>query len=196
MKKNSIKKKPLIFLVLIGIVGLYASTFAFYTSSDSFANNFKVSTYNVSIDEEFYNKWGTKKVKFVNYDNTPVVIRFSIDETWTKNTGDEKLTLDNNYNGENVVIKDWTDDFKNDFIDGHDGYYYYKKVLEPNSSVQVLNSINLNEDLIKNSPYYDSYNSYDYNLSFNLEAIQATSDAISSIWNKNTTINLDDVTWN
>ena len=68
-----------------------------------------------------------------------------------------KLSLDNNVNGTNVVTKNWTTAFTNDFIDGGDGWYYYKKTLAAEASVQVLDSIALNESLISTSPYYDDY---------------------------------------
>lgn len=131
--------------------------------------------------------------------------------------------LSNTINGENVVIKDWTDDFINDFILGDDGWYYYKKVLNSNDEVTVLNSINLNlpllydydekEKYINYEINYDSNNDeyslgngplstsnynypYFYNLTFSFEAIQANSDAVSQIWNKSITINNGNVTWN
>ena len=98
-------------------------------------------------------------------------------------------------NGENVVQKNWTSAFTNDFIDGGDGWYYYKKVLNAEESVQVLESISLKEDLISTSPYYNDYKNYTYELDFNFEAIQASSSAISNIWNKDVTINGGDITW-
>ena len=106
-----------------------------------------------------------------------------------------KLSLDNNVNGTNVVTKNWTTAFTNDFIDGGDGWYYYKKTLAAEASVQVLDSIALNESLISTSPYYNDYKSYTYELDFNFEAIQASSSAISEIWGRTATISGGNVTW-
>lgn len=197
MNLKKIKKKPLVFLLIIPFIGIIAGTFAYYYSEISISNEFKTMTYNVQIEEEFNNTWGTKKVNFVNKEstNTPVVLRINYNESWRKEINGNKLSLDNNVNGMNVVTKKWTTVFTNDFITGGDGWYYYKKTLEPKKSVQVLESIYLNENLISISPYYKEYKSYDYELDFNFEAIQATSNAISEIWNKKATISGGNVTW-
>jgi alternate signal-mediated exported protein len=197
MKFRKIKKKPLIFLLVLCLLGIVGTTFAYYYTEIAIPNQFKAMTYNVTIEEEFNDTWGTKKVSFVNNEetNTPVVLRINYNELWRKEVNGVKLSLDNNVNGVNVVTKNWTTAFTNDFVDGGDGWYYYKKTLNAEESVQVLNSISLNESLISTSPYYNDYKTYTYELDFNFEAIQANSSAISEIWGKNATITGGDVTW-
>ena len=197
MKLKKIKKKPLIFLLALIVIGIVGTTFAYYYTEVSFPNQFRTMTYNVTIEEEFNNTWGTKKVSFVNNEetNTPVVLRINYNELWRKEVNGVKLSLDNNVNGTNVVTKNWTTAFTNDFIDGGDGWYYYKKTLAAEASVQVLDSIALNESLISTSPYYNDYKSYTYELDFNFEAIQASSSAISEIWGRTATISGGNVTW-
>lgn len=198
MKKYKINKKPLIFLLILLVVGVIGGTFAYYYSEVVIPNQFRAMTYNITIEEEFNNTWGTKKVSFVNKEdtNTPVVLRINYNEMWRKEIDIyTKVSLDNNVNGVNVVSKNWTTDFTNNFIDGGDGWFYYKKILNAKESVQVLESIELNEDLISTSPYYDDYKSFDYELDFNFEAIQASSDAIFDIWGIETTISGGNVTW-
>ena len=197
MKFKKLKKKPLIFLLALIAIGVVGTTFAYYYTEIAIPNQFKAMTYNVTIEEEFNNTWGTKKVSFVNNEetNTPVVLRINYNELWRKEVNGVKLSLDNNVNGTNVVTKNWTTAFTSDFIDGGDGWYYYKKTLNAEESVQVLNSISLKEDLISTSPYYYDYNSYTYELDFNFEAIQASSSAISEIWSKTATISGSNVTW-
>ncbi len=197
MKFRKIKKKPLIFLLVLCLLGIVGTTFAYYYTEIAIPNQFKAMTYNVTIEEEFNDTWGTKKVSFVNNEetNTPVVLRINYNELWRKEVNGVKLSLDNNVNGTNVVTKNWTTAFTNDFVDGGDGWYYYKKTLNAEESVQVLNSISLNESLISTSPYYNDYKTYTYELDFNFEAIQANSSAISEIWGKNATITGGDVTW-
>lgn len=197
MKFKKIKKKPLFFLLLLLALGIVGTTFAYYYTEIAIPNQFRAMTYNVTIEEEFNNTWGTKKVSFVNNEetNTPVVLRINYNELWRKEVNGVKLSLDNNVNGVNVVTKNWTTAFTNDFVDGGDGWYYYKKTLNAEESVQVLNSISLNESLISTSPYYNDYKTYTYELDFNFEAIQANSSAISEIWGKNATITGGDVTW-
>lgn len=197
MKFRKIKKKPLIFLLVLCLLGIVGTTFAYYYTEIAIPNQFKAMTYNVTIEEEFNDTWGTKKVSFVNNEetNTPVVLRINYNELWRKEVNGVKLSLDNNVNGTNVVTKNWTTAFTNDFVDGGDGWYYYKKTLNAEESVQVLNSISLNESLISTSPYYNDYKTYTYELDFNFEAIQANSSAISEIWGKNATITGGNVTW-
>ena len=197
MKFKKIKKKPLFFLLLLLALGIVGTTFAYYYTEIAIPNQFRAMTYNVTIEEEFNNTWGTKKVSFVNNEetNTPVVLRINYNEFWRKEVNGVKLSLDNNVNGTNVVTKNWTTAFTNDFIDGGDGWYYYKKTLAAEASVQVLDSIALNESLISTSPYYNDYKSYTYELDFNFEAIQASSSAISEIWGKTATISGGNVTW-
>ena len=197
MKFKKIKKKPLFFLLLLLALGIIGTTFAYYYTEIAIPNQFRAMTYNVTIEEEFNNTWGTKKVSFVNNEetNTPVVLRINFNELWRKEVNGVKLSLDNNVNGTNVVTKNWTTAFTNDFIDGGDGWYYYKKTLAAEASVQVLDSIALNESLISTSPYYDDYKSYTYELDFNFEAIQASSSAISEIWGRTATISGGNVTW-
>lgn len=130
--------------------------------------------------------------------------------------------ISNTVEGENVVLKEWTDAFTNDFVLGNDGWYYYKKILNAQESVKVLNSINLNLEILKDSPLKQFYTNseivedtngqltlvepnelsnisiqpYNYYLIFSFEAIQANKDAILDIWGKNVIFNDDDINWN
>ena len=70
MNKKRFNKKSLFFLLLLLVIGIVGGTIAYYYSEDNLINQFKTSTYNVTIEEEFYNTWGTKKVSFVNKDKT------------------------------------------------------------------------------------------------------------------------------
>jgi len=197
-KRKKIKVKPFLFLLLLGFGLVVSGTFAYFYNEVIIPNQFKTMTYNVAVEEEFYDTWGTKKVSFVNKEdtNTPVVLRINYNEVWSKEVEDGVVVnLSDMVGGVSAVTKEWTTSFTNDFVLGDDGWYYYKKVLDANSSVQVLNSISLNESAINASPYKDDYKNYDYELSFNYEAIQATEDAVSSIWGHDITISGSDVTW-
>lgn len=188
-KKYKLKTKSLIFIILLLIVTIVGATYAYFTSETRILNQFKNATYNVQLEEEFNDDWGTKKVWFANNEetNTPVVLRINYNESWTKEDKDGFLTLSNIYEGENVVTKNWTSDFTDNFTLGSDGWYYYNKVLKPQEKVQVLESIE------KNAPA--EYNSYNYQLTFNFEAIQATESAVKELWDKTITIDGDNVQW-
>ena len=194
--KDKEKRKFIVGISSLLFIGIIGFTFAIFNSQAVFENIFKTSKYDVGIDEEFYNEWGTKKVSFVNNDSTPVIIRIAYTEDWSIEEAGVITLLSTKIDGADVVTKNWTDAWKNDFVDGHDGWYYYKKVLGANSSVQVLESIELNEELIKNLPDYSKYLGNDYKLNFNFESIQATEKAVKNTWNKNITLNGDIVNWN
>ena len=186
------KFKPLIFVgILMVVCAVVGYTVAYYYSNIVVPNQFQSMTYNVQITEEdFKNTFGTKKVFFKNEEetNTPVVLRFNFNESWGNG-------VNNLINGTNVVTKTWTDAFTNDFALGDDGWYYYKKVLNPQESVQVLESISRNDTLINSSPNRSEYVNSNYHLDINFEAIQATPEAVQEIWNKSITITGTSVTW-
>ena len=194
---KNITKKPLFFLLGILVISVIGGTFAYYYQNFSIPNQFKSMTYNVNLTEDFNNDWGTKKVYITNNEtgNTNVVLRISYNEVWIKTDMSNALTLSNTINGNNLVTKSWTTTFTNDFTDGLDGWYYYNKVLKPNDTIQILNSISLNTNLIENTIYYNDYLEYVYNLIFNYEAIEANSSKISDIWGKTATINNLNVSW-
>ncbi len=194
MKKRKLKKKPLIFIGIILVLGIVGATFAYYYSQEVLVRKFKTMTYGVEIREEFDGDFGTKKVSFVNNDekNVPVLLRISYNESWTKIVEDDEsgevyeLHQDNETNEGSIVQKEWTDEFLDDFKTPNtdfdtdsDGWYYYNKILAPGESVQILESISepMRVETI------DNYIGYDYHLTFNMEAIQATDDAVRSIWN-------------
>lgn len=193
---KNIKIKPLFFLLGILLVIIIGSTIAYFYNSKTISNRFNTMTYDVELEEEFYDDWGTKKVTIKNKEeSTDVVLRISYNEQWSKEVDGSLNTLSNIINGESVVNKNWTNTFTNDFLLGDDGWYYYKKTLSPGESINILDSISLNENLISNSEYYDDYKNYDYSLTFNYEAIQATSKAIKEIWNIDVTINDSSLDW-
>ena len=191
LKNNKKVIIALLSLLTIGIVGVTAAVVYFKSELE---NKFNTSAYNIAIEEEFYDDWGTKKVSIVNHDATPVVIRVAYIETWSDNNDDVSLQLSNKINGIDVVTKAWTDSWKNDFILNEDGWYYYKKVLTESEAVQILESINLNKEVADTS--LENYNLYDYELDFRYEAIQATTDAVKEIWGLDVTINGGEITWN
>ena len=183
--KNKLKKKPVIFGILALAVILVGVTFAYYYAEVTLPNRFQVMTYNVQVQENFPGGFGTKEVSFVNAENSgdnnvPVVLRFSYNEYWDA-VGDENV-LDPT-TGNSTVTKTWTSAFTNDFTLGADGWYYYKKILDPQESVQVLQSVTAGT---KTGTYH---------LDFNFEAIQADVDAVYDIWGKTITINGDNVIW-
>lgn len=197
MHRKKIKTKPMLFIVLLSTIILVGGTYAFFNNLEIFKQRFKTPTYNIELKDESNNTWGEKKITIINNaeTNAPVVIRINYNETWSKNIDGNLDILNNQVNNTNVVNKEWTNAFLTDFIKGNDGWYYYKKVLQPNQQVQILNSIALNNELISTSPNYEKYTTYDYEIAFNYEAVQATPNAVLKAWNYNININDNDITW-
>lgn len=193
--KDKIKNiKPLIFLLSLIFGGVVSGTWAFFTDSRVYNNIFDTTKYNVKITEEFNNDFGTKKVNFVNDGSSDVLIRINYNEYWSKLVGEDIVVLNNEINGENLVNKEWTEEFNNNFT-YYNGWYYYNKLLKGNSSIQVLTSISLNEELINNSVNKDEYLGTNYDLDFNLETIQASKETASELWGAKVNINGDDALW-
>lgn len=193
---SSNKLKIFIFFLIVGIITI-GVTIAYFYRIETLPNQFKTMVYDIDVTEEFNNTWGTKKVFISNNDNsnTPVLLRINYNEIWQKEVDGAVLVISNIVNGSNVVNKNWTETFLNDFIDGHDGWYYYKKILNPKDSIQILNSIELNQELIQLSADYSKYLDYNYNLIFNYEAIDVNVNSVRNIWNKNIIIDDINVSW-
>lgn len=61
MKTSKIKKKPLIFILLLLLTVAVGSTFAYYYNEVIIPNKFKAMTYSVAIEEVFNGTWGDKR---------------------------------------------------------------------------------------------------------------------------------------
>lgn len=194
MKRLKTKKsKKFLFItpVFALIVGCGAFLLVHAFSNNTYEtqyNDIPVSTGTVSIVDDSDPGFGKKEVSFVNddADGISMLLRIGYSETW-KDVNDNVVS--NIYNGNNVVTKTWTSAFTNDFVDGNDGWYYYKKLLGgSNSSVQVITAIALAEP---------SYAVYNYDLNFRFEAIQPTAAAASALWSKTASIDSTTgaVTW-
>ena len=200
MIKN-IKKKPILFIFLALLLIGVGTTIALFTNSYTFNNTFKSADSKIVLEENFTptpwieNTPTTKEVYITNNGDSDVVVRLSYEELWSKKVGSETHQISNIVDGQNVVKKKWTDGFlsSDNWVLKDDGYYYYKKILKGNSRIQILKSIELDYDLIEKSG--EDYLSYDYELVFEIETVQPTSEAIKSVWGLNATIANDNVNW-
>lgn len=189
IKQNNRKKLGMIAIVL-AVAGLATGVFVtFATSRDNsvIARNIQIATSGVRVIEDSDPGFGKHEITFKNEgtSSAKAVLRIAYTETWTK--ADGTIVSNTASNSANVVTKNWTTAFVSDFVNGNDGWYYYEKVLGPNEEVKVLSSITLADQ---------SYDKYNYDLSFRFEAIQADSAAILELWNKTATISSQGVvTW-
>ena len=68
MDIKKIKFKPLLVIIVVLLLGVVGITFSYFYTEVIFPNQFKMMTYNVKVEEEFNDTWGTKKVSFINKD--------------------------------------------------------------------------------------------------------------------------------
>lgn len=145
-------KKNLIALLLVALLGVVGGTFAYYTSSAEFKNEFQTGTYNVKFQEQFVSpdNWtpGTeteKKVSVTNTGGIDVVARAKFTESWLAN--DKTTALTGVRTVEETEYKAALFDIGTDWVKATDGYYYYTKVLKSNETSQdFISSVTFNEE--------------------------------------------------
>lgn len=178
-------KKNIVFIILMLLLGVVGVTYAYFTETESFENDFVVADFGVVIEENFEQgfdvEWDTsyipKEVFITNKKNTPAIVRVSYNQNVMDYTLDGEYTIIYTYLLNNEIIDmifdyDWTEEFDNYFI-YQDGWFYYLKVLPANTSIQIMSGITLNDFSTKVEHY---------NLDFNIEAVQATPEAVEEVW--------------
>ena len=180
------------FFILLGIVFII---FGFIYRNSSNKNDVKdFSDYSVimTIIEDFNKEWGKKNVSVINNKSSKnVVFRIKYNEEFVDDNGN---VLPSKYNNRDIVIKDWNNEFRNNFT-YLNGYFYYNYILSYNEEVKILDSINLDTDFI-NSNNLEEYFYLGYSISFDVEALLCDEDAIMDYWKVNGTIKDGVVNWN
>ena len=155
------------------------SVYAWSKLSASVTNKINTPTIDVEVIEEFDEQttvdWYQpvdKKVQFKNIGTAPIFIRVSYVELW-RNTNNQVLS--SIVNGHEIVKKNLTDAWKNEWIDGNDGWFYYKKILQPNNLCsKILTSLEFDSSNLGNLT--DIYGNASYSLKFFSEAVQYSKD--------------------
>ena len=150
MKKNY--KPVATLLLLIGLCLVVGGTIAYYTSSDTFNNEFDTGTYKIETQEAFVSpdNWtpGTTTPKTViatNKGSTDAAVRIKLTPSWVDANGDP-LALADSHDNEAAIIN-FSDTLSSHWI-YDDGYYYYKKALQPNdSSPTLIDSVTFNPEV-------------------------------------------------
>ena len=149
---ESKNKKPLIFIALLFSVFLIVGgTIAYYTSSDTFNNEFDTGTYKIETQEAFVSpdNWtpGTTTPKTViatNKGSTPAAVRIKLTPSWVDANGDPLPLKDGNDN--EAAIINFASNLNSKWIYDN-GYYYYKKALNENdSTTSLIDSVTFNPD--------------------------------------------------
>jgi len=145
-------KKTIIFISLITVVLLAIGvTLAYYTSSDTFNNEFVTGNYSIETQESFVSpsNWtpGTTTPKTViatNKGNTPAAVRIKLTPSWQDKDGNP-LPLSDGTN--DAAIINFASNLNSKWI-YQDGYYYYNRALKENkSTTSLIESVTFNPDL-------------------------------------------------
>lgn len=197
MKKIKNKKSIVaIVAVLVVVVGV---TLAFFTTTFSFTNLFGIGTYEVvthdvfeSPDEWLPGDTVPKRVYATNNGTIDAAVRIKLEEIWKDKNND---VIDSEDVPEDAVIINFVN--SNLWIDGGDGYYYYKYFLaSTKSSPDLFSSVTLNENLAETVCDNDQENTCvsnilglngsHYTLKVTIETVQA--DKYASIWDTDVSI--------
>lgn len=192
MKLKKMKHSKL--LLLLGSLAVFLilmltsnGTFSSLTDSDNKQNAFRIGDLKVAIKEEFDppvkfepDKEYTKKVKIENTSDQAIFLRVLASPMISKKEADgTTMLLPATTDGTKPIL---TIDYNaTDWIDGKDGYFYYKKKIPKGESTPYLfTKVALNKANIEE--LYDDYT--DVNLTFELkaEAINCTQYAYRDAW--------------
>ena len=147
---NSKKKRNILAVVLVALVGVIGITFAYFSTTSTFKNLFKTPPFNVTVYEIFESpdNWTPgmttpKEVYATNNSDVNVGVRISYVEEWIAADGSE-LPLEQDGNRAAIInlanTSDWTED---------EGYYYYNELLGPGETTSsFMESVTFNPEIV------------------------------------------------
>jgi len=146
------KKKSLVALLLVAIIGIVGGTFALFSSDDTFTNIFGTATYNVSAIEQFVSpsEWKpgddtAKRVYVTNNGNVEVAVRVWYEESWVDS---QSRSLPLTVNDESVSIIKHPNNFSSNWTksteNGTDYYYYKTRLAADATTTDFMSSVQFN----------------------------------------------------
>lgn len=200
LKEKNKKKKRVLVVLGFSALTVLGSTLAYFTTSKSFANEFKTGKYDHKIVETFTSpsNWipgqtVEKNVKVTNNGTVDMALRASFAESWiSKNNEELSLTQ----NGNSVALIN----FDNSWSKAEDGYFYYgtkknmTKLMPNETSTSFITGVTFNDKTEftlnetvsedgKTVTFTSSGNGYDdatYTLTIKIDTIQF--DEAEDIW--------------
>lgn len=207
------RKKLMVFILGCMALLLIGSSLAIWSGKLQQVNELKADTMSAKIEETFVQGVEptgtvTKQVSFKNDSSCSTFLRVSYAETWETTEGSEQKLLNNQVNGIDVAKKNWLNGFGENsdlWQDGGDGWYYYKRVLQPDAQTEtILESVTFPDY----TGEYKAYQDADYQLYFRMELLQASDsqstlnssevnkNASQSVFGKTAVVTGDTVSWN
>ena len=209
-KKN---KKPLIFIALLfSVLLIVGGTIAYYTSSDTFENEFDTGTYEIETKEAFVSpdNWtpGTttpKEVIATNKGNTMAAVRVKLTPSWLASDGVTTLPLTDGTNEAAIINYAFDKDYK--WVKEGDWYYYVRPLDTDESTSSIIESVTFNpnvnisathncvEDATTHSRTCTTettgYGDATYKLMVDIETCQF--DKYQEVWNTNVDISIPEI---
>lgn len=172
------KKKRIWFMSLVALLAfgfLVYGTFAFWRTAGVSENQLTTGVLDGTLVEEYEPQDGIypgdtvpKIVNVKNDGNLDMIVRLKVEKAWMNNTDG---LLDN----ELIEI-----DFNADkWLDGGDGYFYYKGILKPGEMTEEP----LMEEFTLDASASNEYMGQDANIIISMDCLQSTANAVS-IWGK------------
>lgn len=199
--KNNKKRRRLLILLGISIFVIIGTTLAYFTTSDTFINIFKIPKYEPKVVEVFESpdNWvpGTttkNEVKVTNNGNIDIAVRATYEEKWISENGNNISLKDSEGNVAAII------NFNDGWTKNSDGYYYYgkkdnlTKLSATDISSSFINSVTFNQNIKANLTriesddgktitYKSNGNGYDgakYILTVKIDTIQY--DQATNVW--------------
>lgn len=173
-KLSIIRNKVLLLVIALLSITLVGTTFAWTTWDLSVKNELQSRDTEIQISEDFEHSTGKKVVSFKNEGSSSVFLRVAYAEFWEEDIdGIEQMLSNTTADGREIALKSWTDYWyggsKEEWEDGGDGWYYYKKILKPGQETEeILTRVDFIE------PLPDYYKKEFYHLFFKAEAVQCS----------------------
>lgn len=189
------KKYFLFLLAAVLVLGAVGGTLGYYKNSAGVTNRISTKESGVTLREVFNpaDHWlpgetKEKQVSFSNSGDVPQVIRFQYTGKWSDSSGTPLpgLTVQPTVNLANTG--NWEE---------IDGWYYYKKVLQPNDvTANVIKSVTFDKSLTNGG--YDGKTDYSgkrYTLTVTVESLSANTTETVAGWHMTFTDSGGTLTW-
>ena len=164
--REKLNSKPLTAVLLLVLFGIIGGTIAYYTSQDTFTNEFNAGKYVIKTEETFESpsNWTPgdttpKEITVTNLGDVDAAVKVCLIPKWEDENGDELPLFDNNYEFAALIELSnnydlyWLNDCDNNFEDNY-CFYYYTNLAPGETTKPLLDSITYN-------PYFEFNQSTD-----------------------------------